>query len=194
MVGMDGWKSDLKKVEKLKVINLIAGPGAGKSTTAAGVFYKLKSMDINCELVTEYAKEKVWDNHLSILDDQLYLISHQFHKLFRLVGQVEVAITDAPFPLSWYYNNKELSQGKMGACMDDLIQCCYDWFDNYNYFVVREKKFNPKGRIHNEIESKEIDAAMRKILAAKNIPYKQIIGKDKAVDFVVSDYLQQRKI
>jgi metal-dependent HD superfamily phosphatase/phosphodiesterase len=78
--------------------------------------------------------------------------------------------------------------------MDDLIQCCYDWFDNYNYFVVREKKFNPKGRIHNEIESKEIDAAMRKILAAKNIPYKQIIGKDKAVDFVVSDYLQQRKI
>lgn len=42
-----------KIAEKLKVINLIAGPGAGKSTTAAGVFSRLKFNDINCELVTD---------------------------------------------------------------------------------------------------------------------------------------------
>jgi hypothetical protein len=31
-------------------------------------------------------------------------------------------------------------------------------------------------------------------LGAKNIPYKEIIGKEKAVDSIVKDYLQQRKI
>lgn len=41
------------------VINLIGGPGSGKSTTAAGLFFRMKSMGVRCELVTEYAKELV---------------------------------------------------------------------------------------------------------------------------------------
>lgn len=43
------------------IVNLVAGPGTGKSTTMAGVFYKLKSLGIDCEMVTEFAKELVWE-------------------------------------------------------------------------------------------------------------------------------------
>ena len=44
-----------------KVINLFGGPGAGKSTTAAGLFYEMKVRDIKCELVTEYAKDMTYE-------------------------------------------------------------------------------------------------------------------------------------
>lgn len=41
----------------MNVVNLFAGPGSGKSTTAAGIFYILKSeYNINCEYVSEYAR------------------------------------------------------------------------------------------------------------------------------------------
>ena len=37
---------------KLIVVNLYAGPGAGKSTLSAYTFAKLKMAGVNCELIT----------------------------------------------------------------------------------------------------------------------------------------------
>ena len=42
------------------VVNYFAGP-AGKSTTAAGLFSKLKQNNINSELVVEWIKSITWD-------------------------------------------------------------------------------------------------------------------------------------
>lgn len=41
------------------IVNLFAGPGAGKSTGAAYIFSKLKLAGIDCEYVSEFAKDKV---------------------------------------------------------------------------------------------------------------------------------------
>ena len=43
------------------VINLLGGPGCGKSTVAAGIFHQLKSLGYSTELVTEYVKDIVYD-------------------------------------------------------------------------------------------------------------------------------------
>lgn len=43
------------------VINLFAGPGAGKSTTAARLFSTLKLRGKNAELVQEFAKGAAWE-------------------------------------------------------------------------------------------------------------------------------------
>ena len=45
------------------VVNLFGAPGAGKSTGAAYIFSRLKMLGINAELVTEFAKDKVWENN-----------------------------------------------------------------------------------------------------------------------------------
>jgi len=45
---------------KTIVVNLFAGPGAGKTTTMAGLFSKLKLDNIVCEMATEFAKELTW--------------------------------------------------------------------------------------------------------------------------------------
>lgn len=51
------------------VVSLYAGPGAGKSTLAAYTFSKLKMLGVNCELVTEFAKDKVWEKNNTALDN-----------------------------------------------------------------------------------------------------------------------------
>lgn len=40
------------------VVNLLGGPGCGKSTGAAYIFSQLKMRNIDAELVTEFAKDK----------------------------------------------------------------------------------------------------------------------------------------
>ena len=55
--------------------NLFGSPGSGKSTMAALVFSRLKMLNINCELVTEFAKDKVWENNNTALANQLYVFA-----------------------------------------------------------------------------------------------------------------------
>ena len=45
------------------VVNLFGTPGAGKSTGAAYIFSNLKMRGINAELVTEFAKDMVWEDN-----------------------------------------------------------------------------------------------------------------------------------
>ena len=40
--------------KKPLVINLIGGPGCGKSTVASGLFYALKKLQVNAELSLEW--------------------------------------------------------------------------------------------------------------------------------------------
>lgn len=48
------------------VVNLFGEPGAGKSTGAAYVFAMLKMAGVDAELVTEYAKDKVWESNTEV--------------------------------------------------------------------------------------------------------------------------------
>jgi hypothetical protein len=61
----------------MKVINLWAGPGAGKSTTAAGLFFLMKLTGRRVELVTEYAKEVVYDQDPTRIKNQLLILAKQ---------------------------------------------------------------------------------------------------------------------
>ena len=77
------------------VVNLLAGPGTGKSTTAAGTFAELKHRGHRVELVTEVAKEMCYEG-VPHPFDQRYILTEQRHRLERLVGQVDIVISDAP--------------------------------------------------------------------------------------------------
>lgn len=88
------------------VVNLIAAPSSGKSTLMADIFAKLKWMNIDCELVTEFAKDLVWEERTETFKDELYIFAKQNHRLFRVNGKVDVIITDRPLILTILYNNK----------------------------------------------------------------------------------------
>ena len=56
------------------IVNLFGSPGTGKSTGAAYIFSKLKMAGINAELVTEFAKDKVWEETHAPFKNQLYML------------------------------------------------------------------------------------------------------------------------
>ena len=39
-----------------KIINLFGGPGIGKSTQAAGLYYEMKKLNMNVEMPYEFPK------------------------------------------------------------------------------------------------------------------------------------------
>ena len=84
----------------MKVINLFGGPGVGKSTTASGLFYEMKKARLEVELVTEYAKDAVWEGRTSLLDDQIYIFAKQQRRISRLAahGVKSVSYTHLTLP------------------------------------------------------------------------------------------------
>lgn len=158
------------------VVNLLSGPGAGKSTTAAGVYYELKKLGLNVELALEFAKDKVYEEAFRTMDDQVYIFSKQYHKLWRLTGKVDVIITDSPLLLSMYYNKEE------SEYFEDFVLEQFRKFDNICFFILRGSgEYHQEGRIQTEEESKEIDRQVLEILGKHGIDYTPVT-QDKAVE------------
>ena len=86
------------------VIDLYGSPSSGKSTCAAYVFSKLKTLGVKCELVTEFAKDLVWDGRIKALENPAFVFGNQFYKLSRLENEVDVAVVDSPLMLNVLYN------------------------------------------------------------------------------------------
>jgi len=136
-----------------KVINLFGGPGTGKSTTAAHLFALMKLKGINCELVTEYAKERVWEDlHLK---NHVAILAEQYTRLWRLQGKVDYIITDSPLFLLQYYAKD------VDGLFLDFSEELFHSFDNIDVFLNRVKKYNPKGRLQNLKDAKKIDSFFR---------------------------------
>lgn len=167
------------------VVNLIGGPGSGKSTTAAGLFYNLKKLGINCEMALEYAKDKVYEESFKTMDDQLYIFGKQYHRMWRLKNLVDVIITDSPLLLSIYYNKTKSNY------FEDLIVEQYNKFNNMLYILKRDNiEFKQEGRIQNEEESKHIDMEVKNILDRNNISYIEISTLD-AIEKITEDVVNK---
>lgn len=120
------------------VINLWGGPGAGKTTTAAGLFYLLRHYwNTNTELVTEFATDLCFERARDNLKNQVYLLGNQHHRLWRLsqIG-VQVAVTDAPIGLNDVYSN--IYSQKYSPEMHDLIEKISEDFDMVNILMLRD--------------------------------------------------------
>ena len=87
------------------VVNLFGAPGAGKSTGAAYIFSRLKLAGINAELVTEFAKDKVWEESKAVFQNQAYIFGKQYFRISRVQDKVDVVITDSPILLSPFYTD-----------------------------------------------------------------------------------------
>lgn len=147
------------------VVNFYAGPSTGKSTMCAHTFAELKWRGINCEMALEFAKEKVWEGSLDVLDDQLYIFGKQYHSIHRLLGKVDIILTDSPIPLSLVYGHKLPQEFKA------LVLHQAQSLNNLNIFLTRVKKFNPAGRVQTYEESLEKDQQIRQMLDENNLRY-----------------------
>ena len=169
------------------LINLFGGPGAGKSTGAAYIFSKLKMAGVNAELVTEFAKDKVWEGNKEVFKNQAYIFGKQYFKISRCADKVDVIITDSPLLLSIIYNDNPV----LGDSFNETVKNVFSSFNSMNYILSREKEYNPVGRNQTESEAKEVDAQVRAMLDQEQIPYEVVAGSELGYDYIVDRVLEQ---
>lgn len=176
------------------VVNLMGGPGAGKSTAAAYIFSKLKMMGINAEFITEFAKDKVYEKNYIAIRNQLYIFAEQYYKLNCCKDQVDVIVTDSPIFMSLVYNNEYSSEASMGKTFDKLVVETYNSFDNLTYYINRIADYNPSGRLQKTKEEADlVGEKILKELKKYKIKFKIKDGNIESCEEIVKDIVNKLK-
>ena len=163
------------------VVNLFGVPGAGKSTGAAYIFSNLKMRGINAELVTEFAKDMVWENNTEVFKNQAYIFGTQSFRISRCQDKVDVIVTDCPLFLTAFYNKSAI----LGKQFNDVVFNVFNSYNNVNYFIDRVKDYNPIGRLQTEKEAQALREPMLKMLKDYNVDFTTIDGTFKGYDLIV---------
>lgn len=164
-----------------KIINIFAGPGAGKSTTAAKLFSLYKCAGYSAELVTEYAKDMTWEQREPILQDQLYILAKQNRRVSRLIGKVDYVITDSPIIMGLAYVPDNYYKN-----FAPFVKEVWDSYDNHSFFIGRSDlvEYQEYGRNHNYAQAVEIDGKIKEMLASHNISFEQIPLSETLADTI----------
>jgi nicotinamide riboside kinase len=155
-----------------KIVNFYGGPSAGKSTMAASLFGWMKQRRLNVEYVSEFAKDLTWQRRHDCLDDQVFIVGEQHHRIYTLLGQTDWVITDSPLLLQVHYAKQACRKyhdnpkyQEWVIWFEDYIWRTYDLHYNIDFLVQRgDRQFIQAGRVQTESEAKEIDGEMQKIL------------------------------
>jgi len=163
-------------------INLYGGPGTGKSTTAAGLFYAMKTAGYKVELVSEFAKELTFSDDWTRLKDQLLVMAEQHHRLFRLDGKVDFVIHDSPINMGQVYLDDNTIPVEEFKAFGNALSNRYD---NFNVFLqrnVEEHGYQEYGRNQTLDEAIEKDNEIREMLNSNKVDYYTIKMGHTAVD------------
>lgn len=161
------------------VINMLGGSGIGKSTTAAGLYYKMKLAHMNVELVREYVKILAWQGAEIGQFDQVNVFGEQCKLEHTLYGKVDYIVTDSPIILApiyehFYHGDSMMEQAAIKflekSQQNDVVQL--------NILLKRNKSYDARGRFQTEEEAKIVDQMTIDFLNKYNMPYHEISGLD----------------
>lgn len=155
------------------IVNLFGAPGAGKSTGAAYIYSLLKMGGVNAELVTEFAKDKTWEDNDVALKDQAYVFGEQSFRINRCHGKVDVIITDSPLPLSIIYNH---DTRRLTENFNKMVMDAFNSYKNVNFLIERNKPYAHIGRAESEEESNNIASEVKNLLNERYIDYETFSG------------------
>lgn len=164
------------------VVNLFAGPSRGKSVLAADVFSALKKRNVNCELINEYAKSRVWEESYKTLDDQVYVFAKQSHRQFTCKDKVDVIITDSPILLSIVYDKSR------SESLKQLVIDVFRSYHNLNYLLDYSFGYQTVGRIQDEETANNIHEEIRELL--DNTVGMYYVLKEPDPDLIVNKVLE----
>jgi len=151
----------------VKVLNILGGPGVGKSTVATAVFSELRRRGISAEYVPEVAKDVIYDGR-STVDCQPLMFGQQLWELERLRRLVDVAVTDGPLPLFAAY----AGYFELGETWRKFVMERWATFDNYVLHLHRDRSipFETAGRYQTSETVQEFDELVTKILVGDIYP------------------------
>ena len=167
------------------VINLIGGPCSGKSTIAAELFARLKKMGVHCEWVSEYIKDRIYEENQTMPKNQIAIFGMEHYNISNKLGKVDVIVHDGSFINNIIYKTEE------NKYFDDLIISEYKRFWNLDFFIKRGNiEFETYGRIHNLKQSKELDKTIKETYDSYELSYIEVESRD-AVDKIIPIVLKE---
>ena len=182
-----------KKTIDSKCIFFVGGPGSGKSTAANGLMFLLKILGLSSELVSEFAKDKVYEGNLpSVLKCQSLIIGEQDYRVSRLLGKVDYIVSDAPLNITAMHASNE----------KPLEQAAYYLFEktnNYIIFIEKDKNasFETKGRLEDEKSAQKKAQILKDNLDSRGYSYVTANGSIEAtklaIKYVISNEPSLRK-
>jgi hypothetical protein len=166
------------------VVNLFASPGSGKSTTASGLFYQLKTLGVNAELTGEYAKDLTWSQRQHCLQDQIYVYGKQHHRVWRLQKDCDLIISDSPILLGLAYAQD------YPQCFQETVHWSFNQYNNMNFLINRVKPYNPKGRNQTPEESAQKHEVIKNLLHTWKVPFVEVNGDEEGLKTIVSEVVK----
>jgi nicotinamide riboside kinase len=154
------------------VVNLIGGPGVGKSILTSEIFAELKRRFISAEISPEYIKKKLREKSMKAVQSQIYIFGKQQYQLFTMKDEVDVIVTDSPFIFSSIYDSSRCPE------LRKLIVREFNKYDNMNYYIGRDTMvpYEQEGRYQDSEGAKEVDKTIIDFLKNNNIEYKTVDG------------------
>ena len=161
-----------------KIINLFGGPGCGKSTTRAGLFYLMRLAGKSVEELSEWVKEAIYEKRDIAFADQIFTFGNQEKSQNILCGHSDYLITDSPLALSCVYGRNRTTT------FEKLVIETFKSYDNINIFLERPSTYISRGRNESLDEAKRIDERILTILNENQIDYVKIPVNDKTVTVI----------
>lgn len=170
------------------VINFFGEPSAGKSTAAMDVTARLKRKGINAEYITEFAKDKVYENNQEVFKHQQYLFGKQSFRMGRVRDKVQVMVCDSPLLLSIIYNDDD---SILGEDFNNTVMRVHNSYYNKNYLLVRNHTYENEGRLHNEKEARVVRKKIINKLDKLNIEYEITSSSEKNCERIANEIAQE---
>nr|DAH89568.1 MAG TPA: AAA domain protein [Caudoviricetes sp.] len=168
------------------VVNLFGEPSAGKSTCAMDITAQLKRHGINAEYVSEFAKDKVYENNGEVFKHQEYLFGKQSFKMGRVKNKVQVMVVDSPLILCAVYNSDAI----LGEDFNKTVLNVFNSYNNRNYLLTRHHPYKNEGRLHNEDEAVKIRQNMIEKLNEYHIDYEELASTEENYNHIVKQIME----
>lgn len=136
-------------------INILAGPGAGKSTLAARLFSELKSKSYDVEHITEYIKTWAYQGRKPESFDQLYVFAKQLKSEDLALRKVKHIITDSPLIVNVAYS--QFYGCDYAPELLSIVNRFEQKYSSLNLFIERSVEYVDKGRYQTPAEAIEFD-------------------------------------
>lgn len=169
------------------VVNLFGEPSVGKSTAAMDITARLKRKGINAEYVSEFAKDKLYENNPEVFECQEYIFGEQSFKMNRVRNKVQVIVVDSPLVLTIIYNKSKY----LGKPFEQTVMNTFNSYNNKNYLLVRNHKYEVSGRFQNEEQAKDVREHIISKLNDLALPYEILTSSWEDCEKIANEIVKE---
>ena len=153
---------------KAKIINLLAGPGTGKTSIAWSLGGLMKKHHLSVDIAAEFAQDLTYRGIDPTKVPQPVILGEQMYRIHNRAKVSDYVITDSSLLYSLIYKQDYLTDSFDKSALD-----IYNLYDNINILVRRnkEKNFSTDGRVHDREGSEFIQQKIEDMIQELQLPH-----------------------